>query len=116
VKTANDVALAEIQFMRAHLKHRAILCIGMVAGGVICLVAGVVMLAVGLKGSQVVWLQSATLKVTAGGFGALTLLASVAWGYVAYRSRPQILYLSKPIGGPGTHREFSQALSRLNRE
>jgi hypothetical protein len=56
------------------------------------------------------------LNVTAGGFGALTLLASVAWGYVAYRSRPQILYVSKPIGGPGTHREFSQALGRGRRE
>lgn len=116
MKADNDVALAEIQFMRAHLKHRALLCIGMVAGGVISLVAGVVMLVVGLKGNQVVWVQSGTLRVTAGGFGALTLIASVAWGYVAYRSRPQILYVSKPIGGPGIHREFSQALGRLSRE
>ncbi len=101
--------------MRAHLRHRALICIGMVAGGVICLLAGIAMLAVGIKGDQIVWLQSGTFKVTAGGFGALTMAASVAWGYVAFRSRPQILYISKPIGGRGTHREFSQALSRSRR-
>ena len=101
--SANDyVAIAEIQFITAHLKQRALICIGMVGGGVICLLAGIVMLAIGLQGDQVAWLQSGSLKVTAGGFGALTMAASVAWGYVAFRSRPQILYISRPVGGPGT--------------
>jgi hypothetical protein len=112
MSTDNNVAIAEIQFMRAYLKHRVVMCIGMVSGGVICLLAGMVMLAVGLKGDQIVWLQFGTLKVTAGGFGALTMAASVAWGYVAFRSRPQILYFSKPIGGRGTHRVLLQAVGR----
>ena len=115
MSTNNNVAIAEIQLMRTHLKHRALLCIGMLSGGVICLLVGVVMLAIGLKGDQVAWLQLGTLKVTAGGFGALTMAASVAWGFFAFRSRPQILYISKPIGGRGTHREFSQAVGRGHR-
>ena len=112
----NDVAIAEIRFIQAHLKYRALICVGMVANGIICLLAGIAMLAIGLKSDQIAWLQFGTLKITAGGFGALTMGGSVAWGYMAFRSRPhQILYFSKPMGTRGTHREFSQSLSRTNR-
>ena len=69
----------------------------MVVAGVVCLAAGVVMLVVGLSGAQVVWFQSGKFKVTAGGFGAVTMLASVAWGYMAYRSRP-VMHYHSPTG------------------
>jgi len=86
----NDVKLAEIRFLDAHLRQRARICYAMVAAGIFCLGAGVAMLVAGLSGDQVVWFQSGELKVTAGGFGAVTMVASVAWGYVAYLSRPQL--------------------------
>jgi hypothetical protein len=90
----SDVELAELRFLEAHLTHRARICYAMVAAGIICLAAGVAMLVAGLSGDQVVWFQSGNLKITAGGFGAVTMLASGAWGYVAYRSRPEIDYYS----------------------
>ena len=89
-----DGELAEIRFLEAHLRHRARICYAMVAAGIICLGAGVAMLVAGLSGDQMVWFQSGNFKVTAGGFGAVTMVASVAWGYVAYRSRPEIDYNS----------------------
>ena len=88
-----EVELAEIKFLHSHLTHRARICYAMVGAGVICLAAGVVMLIVGLTGDQVVWFESGNFKITAGGFGAVTMLARVAWGYVAYRSRPEIDYV-----------------------
>lgn len=75
-----------------HLKQRAAICYAMVAGGVITLFSGVAMLSVGISGDQMVWFESHSIKVTAGGFGAITMLASVLWGYFAYRSRPEIRY------------------------
>lgn len=102
----HEVELAEIQFLEAHLRHRARICYAMVGAGIICLGAGVAMLIAGLSGDQVIWFQSGNLKVTAGGFGAVTMVASVAWGYVAYRSRPEIDYnspsrnLSLTLGPP----------------
>ena len=101
----SDVELAELRFLEAHLQHRARICYAMVAAGMVCLVAGVVMLIVGLTGDQVVWVRTGNLKITTGGGGAVTMLASVAWGYVAYRSRPEIDYSSPSrgmtLGPPG---------------
>ncbi len=94
----SDVELAEIRFLEAHLAHRARICYAMVTAGIVCLGAGVAMLIAGLTGDQVVWFQSSNFKVTAGGFGAVTMLASVAWGYVAYLSRPEIDYDSPARG------------------
>ena len=90
----NEVDLAEIRLLAIHLAHRARICYAMVGAGIICLGAGVAMLVAGLSGDQVVWFQSGNLKITAGGFGAVTMVASVAWGYVAYKSRPSIDYNS----------------------
>jgi hypothetical protein len=70
----SDVELAELRFLEAHLQHRARICYAMVAAGMVCLVAGVVMLVVGLTGDQVVWVQSGNLKITAGG-----LVQSPCW-------------------------------------
>jgi hypothetical protein len=110
MSTEYDVELAELQFMREHLAQRARICYGMVAAGVICLAAGAVMLAIGLKGDQVIWFQSGTIKITAGGFGAVTMLASVAWGYAAYRSRPEIKYDS-----PHRNMELTEPTSKWRR-
>lgn len=95
---SNDVELAELEFLRAHLTHRAKICYAMVFAGMVCLAAGVAMLIAGLTGGQVVWFQSGGIKVTAGGFGAVTMVASVAWGYVAFLSRPEIDYDSPARG------------------
>jgi len=54
------------------------ICYAMISAGVLCLAAGVTMLVVGLTGDQVVWFESGAVKITAGGFGAVTMLASVA--------------------------------------
>jgi hypothetical protein len=92
-----DYKVAEIHFLEAHLRHRAVICLSMVVAGIICLAAGIAMLVVGLRGDQVIWFQSGNLKVTAGGFGAVTMLASVAWGFVAYSSRPEVQYRSPQL-------------------
>ena len=63
----SDVELAELRFLEAHLQHRARICYAMVAAGMVCLVAGVVMLIVGLTGDQVVWVRTGNLKITTGG-------------------------------------------------
>ncbi|WP_438465944.1 hypothetical protein [Marinomonas sp. PE14-40] len=89
----NNIALAEIQLFQIHLKQRAIICYSMVFAAFGTLLAGIVMLYVGTAGDQIVWLESKSLKVTAGGFGAITMTASVLWGYFAYRSRPEIKYI-----------------------
>ncbi|TFY85527.1 hypothetical protein DYL61_29425 [Pseudomonas nabeulensis] len=88
-----SVALAEVNLFMMHLKQRALICYTLVTGGMITLIAGIVMLCVGVTGDQVVWLESPTIKITAGGFGAITMLASLSWGYFAYRSRPEIRYM-----------------------
>jgi hypothetical protein len=75
----NDAELARVQMVREHLRQRGRICYGMITGGMICLAAGVAMLVVGLTGDQVVWFQSGSFKITAGGFGTVTMLASVAW-------------------------------------
>jgi hypothetical protein len=46
----DDFRVAELQFLNTHLTQRFIICCGMVAAGVICLVAGVIMLIVGSSG------------------------------------------------------------------
>jgi hypothetical protein len=53
-----DVQVAEQAMFREHLQQRARICYAMVAGGMVCLVAGVSMLIAGLSGDQVVWLQT----------------------------------------------------------
>lgn len=88
----NNVALAEIQLFQMHLKQRAIICYFMVFAALGTLLAGVVMLYVGIAGDQIIWFESKSIKITAGGFGAITMTASVLWGYFAYRSRPEIKY------------------------
>ena len=105
-----DVQLAEIEFLSSHLRHRARICYGMVAAGVISLCAGVAMLVAGLTGDQLVWFQYSGFKITAGGLGAVTMVASVAWGYVAYRSRPELDYWSPARGVSLTRRETEIAL------
>ena len=94
------LAVEEIRMLRDHLSQRAMLCYAMVFGGLVCLLAGAAMLVVGLSGDQVIWFQTTSLKVTAGGFGAVTMLASVAWGYVAFLSRP-IIHFRGAGRGPG---------------
>lgn len=64
----------------------------MVFAGIGTLIAGIAMLYVGISGEQTVWLESESIKVTAGGFGAITMTASVFWGYFAFRSRLEIRY------------------------
>lgn len=103
-----SVALAEVNMFLMHLQQRAVICYSMVAGGVITLFAGVVMLCVGLTGDQVVWLESSTTKITAGGFGAITMLASLSWGYFAYRSRPEIRYIGPTRGLTLTREEVER--------
>jgi len=88
------IQIAELKFMHGHLTSRARICYLMIGASVTCLVAGVVMLIIGITGNQSIWLESSSLKVTAGGFGAVTLLASVAWGFIAFLSRPEIRYAS----------------------
>jgi hypothetical protein len=108
-----EYKVAEIEFLRAHLQQRAVICYSMIAAGVVCLAAGIVMLVVGLRGDQVIWFQQGNFKITAGGFGAVTMLASVAWGFVAYRSRPEIEYdspqlrFSLRVIPPERHKRFS---------
>lgn len=49
-----SVALAEVKFLLMHLKQRALTCDFMVASGMITLLAGIVMLLVGVAGHQVI--------------------------------------------------------------
>lgn len=90
----NSVALAEVSLFQMHLKRRAAICYAMVAGGVITLFSGVAMLSVGISGDQMVWFESHSIKVTAGGFGAITMLASVLWGLfcLPIKARDQIFW------------------------
>jgi membrane protein YdbS with pleckstrin-like domain len=92
ITTNRDIQLAEIKFMHDHLTSRARICYTMVAASVTCLCAGIVMLIVGVTGNQSIWFESDKIKITAGGFGAVTLLASVAWGFIAFLSRPEIRF------------------------
>ena len=108
----NVIGLAEVELLRAHLTQRARICYAMVAGGMVCLAAGVAMLVVGLTGDQVVWFQHGNFKITAGGFGAITMLASVAWGYVAFLSRPEITFNSPARGMTLTREEVLRATRR----
>ncbi|WP_372028371.1 hypothetical protein [Pseudomonas kurunegalensis] len=110
-----NVALAEINFFLMHLKQRAVICYSMVASGMITLIAGIVMLCVGVSGDQVIWFESQSIKVTAGGFGAITLLASITWGFFAYKSRPEIKYFG-PTRGMSLTREEIKRGERIRAE
>lgn len=110
-----NVALAEINFFLMHLKQRAVICYSMVASGMITLIAGIVMLCVGVAGDQVIWFESQSIKVTAGGFGAITLLASITWGFFAYKSRPEIKYFG-PTRGMSLTREEVKRGERIRAE
>jgi hypothetical protein len=107
--TSEQLDLAEIRLLETHLTQCARICYAMIGAGVICLFAGVVMLIIGVTGDQVVWFDSGQFKITAGGFGAVTMCTSVAWGFVAYRSRPQIVYTGLDrdlqLGSPGPYRK-----------
>lgn len=102
------VALAEVNLFGMHLKQRALICYSMVAGGMITLIAGIVMLCVGVAGDQMVWLESSSIKITAGGFGAITMLASLAWGFFAYKSRPEINFSGLNRGMSLTREEIKR--------
>lgn len=91
-RSEREVELAEIGFMTSHLSQRAHICYWMIAGGIITLAAGVVMLVAGLTGSQVAWIDYHGVKVNAGGLAAVTMLASTAWGFTAFLSRPTITF------------------------
>lgn len=109
VTSDRDIQLAELKFMHDHLTSRARICYLMIAASVTCLCAGIVMLIVGLTGNQSIWFESGTMKITAGGFGAVTLLASVAWGFIAFLSRPEIRFSSpsRHLGlGPPRLRDY----------
>ncbi|MBC3487125.1 hypothetical protein HU750_15745 [Pseudomonas sp. SWRI50] len=110
-----SVALAEVNFFLMHLKQRALICYFMVASGMITLIAGIVMLFVGVTGDQVIWLESQSIKVTAGGFGAITMLTSLTWGYFAYKSRPDIKYFGPTRGMTLTREEIKRG-ERLRAE
>ncbi|MEH6415550.1 hypothetical protein [Pseudomonas sp. CGJS7] len=107
--------MAEVNFFLMHLKQRALICDFMVASGMITLIAGIVMLLVGVAGDQVIWFESQSIKVTAGGFGAITMLTSMTWGYFAYKSRPEIRYFG-PNGGMSLTREEIRLGERLRAE
>lgn len=102
------VALAEVNLFLMHLKQRALICHSMVAGGMITLIAGIVMLFVGVAGEQVIWFESPSIKITAGGFGAITMLASLTWGFFAYKSRPEINYMGLTRGMSLTREEIKR--------
>jgi hypothetical protein len=102
------VALAEVNLFLMHLKQRALICYSMVAGGMITLIAGIVMLFVGVAGEQVIWFESPSIKITAGGFGAITMLASLTWGFFAYKSRPEINYMGLTRGMSLTREEIKR--------
>lgn len=110
-----SVALAEVNMFLVHLKQRSVICYSMVAGGVVTLLAGIVMLWVGVAGDQVVWFETSTTKITAGGFGAITMLASLTWGYFAYRARPEIRYFG-PTRALSLTREEVERGNQLRRK
>ncbi|MNO77736.1 hypothetical protein D3C76_688550 [compost metagenome] len=73
------------------------------------------MLYVGVAGDQVIWFESQSIKVTAGGFGAITMLASITWGFFAYKSRPEIKYFG-PTRGISLTREEIKRGERIRAE
>jgi hypothetical protein len=78
-------------WIKSHLRERAIISIVLVIGGVLSLVAGGVLVAQGVA-SDSIWFEGAGYKVTAKGFGAITLLSGVVWGVLAYLSRPSVSF------------------------
>lgn len=70
------------------LRYRAYVCLALIGGGVSCLLAGSVLIYSGTHGDEVVWLQKGDWRVTSSGFGAITMLASAIWGFLAFRARP----------------------------
>lgn len=86
--SANALELAEIDLMKLQVTHRARISYMMIGGAFFTLAGGLAMLVAGLTGAQAAWVEYHGLKVTAGGFGAVALAASVAWGLFAWLSRP----------------------------
>lgn len=76
----------------AHLRQRAWICGGMIIAGVMCLIAGGLMLLAGGGNPSNLWIETDQIKLTAQGFGAVTMGASVLWGFLAYFARPQVNY------------------------
>src|SRR6188508_3082858 len=78
-------------WIQSHLRERAIISIVLVVGGVLSLVAGAFIVAQGVA-DESVWLEGAGYKVTAKGFGAITLLSGAVWGVLAFLSRPEVTF------------------------
>ncbi|MBK6942612.1 MAG: hypothetical protein IPH13_20745 [Planctomycetes bacterium] len=93
VEGAQDGLSRELLTMYgANIAARARLSFYMILMGAITLVAGIVMLFLGLTSDERVWFQSGDTSITATGFGAVTMTASIAWGALAYLTRPQVGY------------------------
>lgn len=76
-------------WIKSHLRERAIISIVLVVGGVLSLVAGGVLVAQGIA-DESVWFEGGGYKITAKGFGAITLLSGAVWGLLAFLSRPEV--------------------------
>lgn len=109
----DNVVLAEVRLFELHLKQRANICYLMVFSGIGTLISGIVMLYVGISGDQIIWLESESIKVTAGGFGAITMTASVFWGYFAFRSRPEMKYVGPTRSLTLTREEVEKGSRKL---
>ena len=80
------------------IRARTRICQQMIAMSVVCLVAGIAMIIIGVAHDQSVWFRHGNTEIYAGGFGAVTLAASLLWGVLAYLNRPFL----KPLRLPGS--------------
>ena len=82
----------EPDWLGDHLRYRYGICIAMVGVGILSLVAGLVMIWVGLDCQQGAWIEMGDLRMTSNGLGSVVLVSGALWGYLAHRSRPIVRY------------------------
>ena len=102
MKTQHDVDIA-------YLKFRTIFSSLLALGGIISIIAGILLLHAGLQGSDSAIFKLLGAEISAQGIGGVILTTSAVWAYLAYRSRPVYRHkkeTKKSIGSDGAVEEW----------
>lgn len=93
----------------AYLKYRTIFSSLLAIGGIISIIAGILLLSAGLEGSDSAIFKVLGAEISAKGIGGVILSTSAVWAYLAYRSRPVYRHkkeTKKSIGSDGAVEEW----------
>ncbi|MGF6549364.1 hypothetical protein [Paraburkholderia youngii] len=72
----------------AFINAKTRLCIALIAGGMLSLVVGLIVLLYGAAGQDEAIISAAGTEIHARGIGAVIMVTSILWAFFAYKSRP----------------------------